>query len=822
VIEIPGYRIERPLGRGGMATVYLALQESVQREVALKVMSPTLLGDTEFGERFLREARIAAKLKHPHVVQVHDVGCVQEHHYIAMEYLPGGPVLTRNGAPRELPFALRVTREIAGALGYAQQKGVVHRDIKPDNILLREDGAAVLTDFGIARASDNSRMTRTGAIIGTPHYMSPEQARGQPLDGRADLYSLGIVFYELLVGRVPYQAEDSLAVGIMHITAPLPRLPEALATLQPLLDKLLAKEPAQRFQDGAQVCQAIAAIEREVNGTTRPMAIPRPAPQPPTRALPAVAPAGARSEPSLGRMDDVLHAPARRRADREGRAAEGSGRGVLWLLLLVLLAGGGYGAWRYQDELRGLLPQTRQNELLASADQALIENRLSRADGQGARELYAAALALDPDSQRAREGLQRVGMRLLEAARTAIEGNDVQAARAALAQARELEVPAADADALQQMLDARSTRDVELGALLERARAAREAGRFDQGEDGAVALYRRALAAAPGNSIATVGLRDTLTSMLERARALAEAAQYDAAERQIEAVAALDAAHLGLPEARGALAQARASQRAALDTQLDAADALLKQGRMLTPAAGNARRAYLAVLDAEPGNARAKDGLRRIASTLLAQAQRRIADYEFDAGAKLIDSAQDVDPNVPGLAAARTRLRDLQQKHEQIAAPDPAGPAAQQRIAQLLAEARRAAEAGDLLAPPGESAYDKYRAVRSIDPANAHARAGLAELPGLARQRFETALGANRLTTALGTVEALETLAPTDAALPDMRRRLARSLLGQAAERLGAGELKRAGDAFDQARELDPTNPELPAMQARLEQAGGG
>jgi serine/threonine-protein kinase PpkA len=818
VIEIPGYRIVRPLGRGGMATVYLAVQESVQREVALKVMSPTLAADAQFGERFVREARIAAKLRHPHVVQIHDVGHLDDHHYIAMEYLPGGPALTRNGAAREVPFALRVIREIAGALNYAGSKGVVHRDIKPDNILLREDGAAVITDFGIARASDNTRMTRTGAIIGTPHYMSPEQARGLPLDGRADLYSLGIVFYELLVGRVPYQADDSLAVGIMHITAPLPRLPPNLATLQPLLDRLLAKEPDQRFQNGRELAEAIAAVEREQRGDTRPM--PRVAA--PLRGSTPAYDEGQRSEPTLGRMDDALRASGPRRRNSES-APPRRRSGLGWFALALIVLGVAVGAaWRYQDELRGLLPQTRQNELLAQADRALIENRLSQPDGQGARELYTAALALDPDSQLARQGLQRVGARLLDAARTALANDDLAAARAALSQARELSVPSADADALQRALDARNTQDVELGALLEQARIARDAGRLDEGDDSAVALYRRALAASPGNALAAAGLRDTLAAMLERARALAVAGEYDAAGRQIEAVAAIDAAHLGLPDARGRLAEARAQQQAGIDTELDAAEALLRHGRLTAPAADNAQKRFLAALQRDPQNARARDGLRRIATSLLGQAQRQMADFEFERAAALIDQAQAVEPGVPGLAAARTRLRDLQLKREKVAVPDAGSEASQQRIAQLLAEARTAAEAGNLLAPPGDSAYDKYRAVRSLDPNNAQAKAGLAELPALARQRFEQAIGVNRLTTARGTIEALATLAPTDAALPDMRRRLARSLLGQAAERLGAGEIKRAREVFDQARELDPTNPELPAMQARLEQASGG
>ncbi len=225
MIEIPGYRLLRQLGRGGMATVYLAVQESVDREVALKIMSPALLVDPDFGTRFLREAKIAAHLHHRHVVGIHDVGRAGDLHYIAMEYLAGGPILAGDGSSRPPAFALRVIREIASALNYAHEKGFVHRDVKPDNILLRSDGSSALTDFGIARALDAApRVTRTGAIVGTPHYMSPEQARGKQIDGRSDLYALGIVLYELLTGRVPYHADDSLAIGIMHITQPVPKV----------------------------------------------------------------------------------------------------------------------------------------------------------------------------------------------------------------------------------------------------------------------------------------------------------------------------------------------------------------------------------------------------------------------------------------------------------------------------------------------------------------------------------------------------------------------------------------------------------------------
>ncbi len=315
MISIPGYRIIRELGRGGMATVWLAVQESVDREVALKLLSPQLLADPTFGERFQREARIAARLHHRHIVAVYDVGVYGQSHYTAMEFLSGGPVMPDRTQPIDPRRALRCIREVAEALEYAHSKGFIHRDVKPDNILLRDDGSCVLCDFGIARAaSAATQMTKTGSVVGTPFYMSPEQLRGLPLDGRADLYSLGVVFHHLLTGDVPYRASDSLAVGIMHMTAPLPRLPASLSALQSLLDRMLAKEAADRVQTGAEVIRLVQALERrrewsgdevgeaptlKVPPATRRVDQLTEAPSRPIPAVP-VTPMTGRNEPRLG------------------------------------------------------------------------------------------------------------------------------------------------------------------------------------------------------------------------------------------------------------------------------------------------------------------------------------------------------------------------------------------------------------------------------------------------------------------------------------------------------------------------------------------
>ncbi len=264
--QIPGYRIIRKLGQGGMADVYLGFQEKLAREVAIKVLDPLLLRDTQFAKRFVKEAQTAAQLTHPNIITIHDVGVVKDsqHHYyyIVMEFLAESlSDRLKQGGPMPPEEALDIIKKIAGALDYAHQKGFIHRDIKPDNIMFRFDGSVVLVDFGIARAVDsNTQLTRTGMSIGTPHYMSPEQCRGEKIDGRSDIYSLGVELYEILTGDVPYKAESTAGIIIKHIQDPIPALPEELSIYQPLIDKMMAKNRDMRIQSGKELIYFIDGL----------------------------------------------------------------------------------------------------------------------------------------------------------------------------------------------------------------------------------------------------------------------------------------------------------------------------------------------------------------------------------------------------------------------------------------------------------------------------------------------------------------------------------------------------------------------------------
>lgn len=252
-----------------MSTVYLAVQLSVGREVALKVMSPALNTDPVFSERFQREANIVGQLSHPNIVAIYDIGRHEDLNYIAMDYLPGGSVHDQMIRGISTQEGLRIIQEISNALDHAHKKNYIHRDIKPENILFREDNTSVLSDFGVAKIiSNTTRMTNVGTVLGTPHYMSPEQARGTPIDGRSDIYSLGVVFFEILTGSVPYRADEAVAIAIQHLTAPIPTLPSQYSRFQPILNKMLAKDPDDRFQRGREVTAAIHNLNSALPGST--------------------------------------------------------------------------------------------------------------------------------------------------------------------------------------------------------------------------------------------------------------------------------------------------------------------------------------------------------------------------------------------------------------------------------------------------------------------------------------------------------------------------------------------------------------------------
>ena len=266
--QVPGYRLSAPLGRGAMAEVYLAEQCSLRRHVALKILRANLAVEESYVTRFRLEAQAAASLVHPNIVQIYEVGCEGGLHFIAQEYVPGLNLrewLTRHGTP-PLPLAMGIMRQVAAALAKASEHGIVHRDIKPDNIMVSSSGEVKVADFGLARLSTGDvRLTQEGFTLGTPLYMSPEQVEGRPLDTRSDIYSYGVTCYHMLAGQPPFAGETALQVAMQHLRAeppPLAKIRSDLpAALLAMIHKMLAKKPEDRFATAHEIVRR-GAVDR--------------------------------------------------------------------------------------------------------------------------------------------------------------------------------------------------------------------------------------------------------------------------------------------------------------------------------------------------------------------------------------------------------------------------------------------------------------------------------------------------------------------------------------------------------------------------------
>ena len=541
-----------------------------------------------------------------------------------------------------------------------------------------------------------------------------------------------------------------------------------------------------------------------------------------------------RTEPRLGNLDHLDERDDRRatmRADpadrppftnatRPRQVRRRSRAPWIVVAVVVVLLGAGW-ALTHQSTLSGLLPQTQLNSLLTRADKAYAEGKLSGSP-DSARDLYEAARALDPDNEQALTGLQNVGHAELARAQAALTQGDYASARTSLEEARSLLGGGADVAAVDQALAKAVLHNANVGVLIDQAREALANGHID-GDDGAAALFGKVLAGDPHNAVARHGMNEIGDALASRIQAQLGNGDRAGARATLGRLSSLLPGYSQLPTLRANIAAADRAAGAQRDHYLAQGQADLRAGKMTGSGTDNAEAQFKAALAADPGNAAAQAGLGQVAEALIVQANAAIdAGHPHDAS-NLLDQAAALAPKSADLAAARSRLAAASKapavtSAESSAPPPPAplSPADSAKLARLIAHAQAAARNGDIMLPPGNCAYDLYRAALGIDGNNAEAQAGLRNLPEVTRQQFQRALREDNLDKAHDMLGTLEQLDPGDPAAPSMRHGLGSAWLDRADHYVGLGEMGAARAALREAQRLVPDDPRISEVDAKL------
>lgn len=738
-MKIPGYTIIRELGSGGMATVYLARQDRLTRDVALKVMKPLAIAGGDFTSRFIKEGQIIAQLQHPQIITIYDFDSSDGLHYFSMEYLPGGALADEIKKGLSSVRALMITRKIAEALAVAHALGIIHRDVKPQNILFRTDGSPVLTDFGIARAekrhAESMQLTRVGMVIGSPRYMSPEQSTGQPIDARSDLYSLGVVFYEMLTRQLPYRADDVVSLAMKHCTDPIPRLPEHLAVYQPILDQLLAKKPADRFATASQLIRVLEVAESATQSTGASDATTQLAdPGVNARTLlqsdgtsdattqlaaPGVNARTLLQSDGTGGATTQLAAPGVNPQTRHQSRIALRGLRLFWVVLAIaILAGVGlYLALRTPHEhppessIADQLPLERADRPQTAIQyEKLVIEHFQKAEYEQSLEIVRLGLSITPDDNR------------LAVLKSLIQDR--------------IEVEKQYADARELLRE----------NLLDASLTLAEAGlKRIPNHPGLIALHAELRQRVAQRS------QHQADTLLARAQSSFQAGEIEDATSKVREGLRLVPDHPALIQLQDQI-QAAIEQRQATQDAIQQANTLLASGKLSESMAFIARALELAPNDAQLLDLRAT-----AEKQLQRQREKRLTDLLEQArelmAAGAFQQSQSVIEEGLRLAPEHAEFTTL---HDQITALQQTG----SRVAQRVKDCDLQFPPAELSAETGMTAASCYLQVATLDPANAQIRYRIERIAEVMVERIDSLLKGDQLDAAAKALGQLQSIAP--------------------------------------------------------------
>lgn len=725
--ELPGYELYERVGRGGMASVYRALHLNLDREIAIKVMDPAMSSDESFSERFIREARISARLVHPHILQIYDVNTFDGMNFIAMEYLSGGDVgdFIHKAMPQRLIY--QVMEQMLDALDYASRHGYVHRDIKPSNIMVRAEGDFVLTDFGIARAANSgTQMTQTGLMVGTPSYMSPEQAKGMEVDGRSDIYAMAILCFEMLTKKLPYESESAVSTAVMHLTEDIPTLEGRLAPYQEFFNKAMAKKADDRFQTGREMYQAFMAAssgfdDAEVLTEALPIEPEKSETEPKretdmnsTSLISDVTQVGPGTSSSGSRPYKLQGTEQRERLvsgiHKREKKSSAVGAAMRAIVVLAVLGGGGYFGYDYWQKQQQLASDNMRS---IATEIAAAYTAIDNEDLPAAARSFNKVLKIDAANAAASDGLKKVGQLYGEAIGQSLQQRDSDAVgrlldeyAAVVPNNADLSRYRSDYAQLKEDLQQEAQREAEnLAAqqeqeqalaeqsalieerLMQAAQALEQTPQDPAMAEQAAGFYQEVLEMDPENEAALAGVASLGDYFVEQANEAAAAGDFilaadvlAAAEQAIPGQAAISNMQQELPamEARfdeqqdaakrKAEEAARASELAAAAEQqaLEAADQGLQSLQMGDTEA--AQQIYDEVSASHPQLDATRQLQNELNATYARLAQEQIESKDYDSALKYVSLGKGVAPQDPAWAQLQSQIESSQSGRRRLGA----------------------------------------------------------------------------------------------------------------------------------------------------------